>query len=220
MEIKIITSGDGSHTLFLPHLNETYHSNHGALAESLYVFIEKGLLHIAEKENSITILEVGLGTGLNALLTQLATSENNIVADYHTLEPFPLPKEVYQNLNYSEITGSKKEDLVKIHESEWNLKTQLQPGFFFTRYKTTLQEFQTNTEFNLIYFDAFAPNKQPEVWSQENLRKCFELLVSGGVLVTYCAQGQFKRDLKAAGFIVENLPGPPGKKEMTRAVKL
>lgn len=221
MEIKIITSGDGSHTLFLPHLNETYHSHHGALAESIHVFIEKGLSFIAEGKNAVHILEIGLGTGLNALLTLNAAKTNQINVSYTSLEPFPLPEEIYLQLNYAElISGSLKEDLLQIHKAEWENIHELHNNFHFCKHKKTLQNFETETKFDLIYFDAFAPNKQPEVWSIDNMKKCYQLLLQGGALVTYCAQGQFRRDLKAAGFVIESLPGPPGKKEMTRGLKL
>lgn len=221
MEIKIITSGDGSHTLFLPHLNETYHSQHGALAESIHVFIEKGLSFIAERKKAVHILEIGLGTGLNALLTSNAAKKKEINVNYTSLEPFPLPEEVYLQLNYAElISGSLKEDLLQIHKSEWEKINAFHNNFRFCKHQKTLQNFQTQIKFDLIYFDAFAPNKQPEVWSIDNLNKCYQLLLQGGVLVTYCAQGQFRRNLKAAGFVIESLPGPPGKKEMTRGLKL
>jgi len=220
MEIKIIESGDGSHTLFLPHLNETYHSHHGAIRESLYVFIEKGLDEFIGKKEEVTILEVGFGTGLNALLTMMWASERKIKVNYHTLEPFQLPKEIYQNLNY--ISLLHKEELndafLKMHELNERSTNDFNNWFSFTKYYQKLEEFDMALKVDLIFYDAFAPNKQPEVWDIKNFKKTANLLHQNGMLVSYCASGQFKRNLKESGFKVETLPGPPGKKEMTRGI--
>lgn len=218
MEIKIIESGDGSHTLFLPHLNETYHSHHGALRESQYVFIEKGLDEFIGKKKEIAILEVGFGTGLNALLTMMWAVEKKIKVNYHTLEPFPLPKEIYQKLNY--LTLLQKEEMndsfFKMHELNEKVTYEFNEWFSFTKYYQKLEDFNEPLNVDLIYYDAFAPNKQPEVWDLMNIKKTYSLLSPQGMLVSYCASGQFKRNLKEAGYIVETLSGPPGKKEMTR----
>lgn len=217
MKIELIVSGDGSHTLFLPELNETYHSHHGALRESLYVFIEKGLEVAAENKNTVTVFEVGFGTGLNALLTLMWAENKKIHIDYHTLEPYPLSKEITEKLNYLDLLGRKdlEKEFQTMHETEEGT-VQLNGTFAFSRYKSTLENFSSDLHADVIYYDAFAPNKQPEVWSLENIRKVRSLLSSPGLLVSYCASGQFKRNLKEAGFEVETLPGPPGKKEMTR----
>jgi tRNA U34 5-methylaminomethyl-2-thiouridine-forming methyltransferase MnmC len=218
MEIKIIESGDGSHTLFLPHLNETYHSHHGALRESQYVFIEKGLDEFIGKKEEITILEVGFGTGLNALLTMIWASEKKIKVNYHTLEPFPLTIEIYEKLNYLSLLHREEltDPFFKMHQLKEQVTYQFNDWFCFTKYYQKLEEFNRSLKVDLIYYDAFAPNKQPEVWDLKNIKKTFSLLSQQGLLVSYCASGQFKRNLKEAGYIVETLSGPPGKKEMTR----
>jgi tRNA U34 5-methylaminomethyl-2-thiouridine-forming methyltransferase MnmC len=221
MEIEFITSKDGSHTLFLPHLNETYHSLHGAIIESEYVFIKMGLEIVADKKDEIHIFEVGFGTGLNALLTFFYSQSSGKKIVYHTLEPFPIPARIYENLNYIQLLG--REDLkaafLKMHQCESGKAIELSDNFSFVRYESTLENFSNPAlNIDLVYYDAFAPSKQPEVWSKENLTKIKDSMVSSGVLVTYCASGQFKRDLKEIGFVVEVLQGPPGKKEMTRAL--
>ncbi|WMJ72658.1 tRNA (5-methylaminomethyl-2-thiouridine)(34)-methyltransferase MnmD [Cytophagaceae bacterium ABcell3] len=218
-KIEIISSKDGSHTLFLPEMNETYHSHHGAIQESEYVFIEKGIAPIAQKQKTLTILEIGFGTGLNALLSFRTAIQEGLTLHYHTLEPYPLIKEVYSNLNYPVIIeeGKYKETFLKLHEAPMNEEIKLSNNFFLNKYNETLENVTLRIEADVVFYDAFAPAKQPEVWSLSNLEKVKQAMNPKGVLVTYCASGQFRRDLKSLGFVVENLPGPPGKKEMTRA---
>jgi len=213
MEIKIITTNDGSHTLFLPHLNETYHSTHGAVQESQYVFIEQGFLPLKNKAVSpIRILEVGFGTGLNAWLT--AVQQHPV--EFTSLELFPLPEDVWKQLNYAK--GDDQSLFEKIHEVEWGKLVSVRDDFYLRKISESLEKVDlSNFLFDLVYFDAFAPSKQPEIWSEENFRKIKNQLSPGGVIVSYCASGSFKRTLKALDFEVETLPGPPGKKEMTRA---
>jgi tRNA U34 5-methylaminomethyl-2-thiouridine-forming methyltransferase MnmC len=221
MKIEIVSSGDGSHTLFLPDMNETYHSMHGAVAESQYVFIDKGLEEAAKGLNEIRILEIGFGTGLNTLLSLKWAEEQKKNVYYTTLEPFPLSDEVVDKLNYgSMVAAPYAENYQVLHKSPWEESVVLTEFFTLTKHKTKLEDAVLQDSFDLIYFDAFAPNKQAEVWDLSNIEKCYSLLNKGGTLVSYCAQGQFKRNLKAAGFELEVLVGPPGKKEMTRAVKL
>ncbi|MCP4521779.1 MAG: tRNA (5-methylaminomethyl-2-thiouridine)(34)-methyltransferase MnmD [Cytophagales bacterium] len=223
-KIEVIASDDGSSTIFLPNMNETYHSTHGALQESEHVFIKKGLSYLAEKQEEITILEIGFGTGLNALLTQIFANQNqNIKIHYHTLEPFPLDLEVIQQLNYVEcLKGSKelKNEFETLHQISWNECHQLNPNFIFTKYHTKLEDFDTLlNEVDLVYFDAFAPSRQADMWTIEQLERVAKAMKSQGILVTYCANGQFKRNLKALDFELEMLDGPPGKREMTRGIK-
>jgi len=218
--IKIITTEDGSHSLFDEELNETYHSTRGARGESLHVFIKEGLecWQSQNQADSIRILEIGLGTGLNALLTATWTKEHNQKIQFTSLEPFPIEHSVYEKLNYHE-SDSQKQLLLDIHQTAWEQDIKLDENFQFHKAQTKLEHFHSSSTFDLIYFDAFAPSKQPEVWSLENLKKCFSMLNVGGVLTTYCAQGQFKRNLVEAGFDVETLQGAMGKKEMVRAIK-
>lgn len=218
MQIKIITTEDGSHSLFDEDLNETYHSTRGARGESLHVFIQEGLEHWSgqNKKKAVQVLEVGMGTGLNAFLTANWATENRKQIHFSTLEPFPIAKEFFERLNYAN-TIEEKDLLVRIHESQWESFVSVSPFFEFYKTAKRLESFTTSMTYDIIYYDAFAPSKQPEVWSLENLQKCYQLLNQGGVLTTYCAQGQFKRNLLQAGFVVETLQGAMGKKEMVRA---
>jgi tRNA U34 5-methylaminomethyl-2-thiouridine-forming methyltransferase MnmC len=220
MPIKIITTEDGSHSLFDEELNETYHSTRGARGESMHVFIKEGLefWRSQNQRDEIQILEIGLGTGLNAFLTANFARANNQKIHFTSLEPFPIKKEIYQKLNYFD-SKEEQELLLKIHESEWESDIVISPNINLYKTMTKLENFSSSTPFNLIYFDAFAPSKQREVWSLDNIVKCYDLLEKGGILTTYCAQGQFKRNLKEAGFEVETLQGAMGKKEMVRTVK-
>jgi len=222
MSIKIITTEDGSHSLLNDEMNETYHSTRGARGESLHVFIKEGLEYfLAKRENisKVSILEIGLGTGLNAFLTNQFADIHDQKISFYSLEPFPIQKEIYDRLNYFD-SNEEKELFLEIHQVDWETSIDITKFFSLTKSTHTLQSFESSQLFNIIYFDAFAPSKQPEVWSMENIEKCFHLLKTSGILVTYCAQGQFKRNLKAAGFEVETLQGAMGKKEMVRAHKV
>lgn len=218
--LKIITTEDGSHSLLREDLNETYHSFHGARGESEYVFVKMGLEYLLHEKGKteIEVFEVGMGTGLNALLTLIFAKKGNVKIDYHTIEPIPVPEEIFSQLNYGSDDLT-KDSLLRIHEAMWEEQVSLFENFNLTKYQQGLQEIEIDKEFDIIYFDAFAPSKQPEMWELSNIEKCFKLLKSGGILTTYCAQGQFKRNLKAAGFEIESLPGAMGKKEMVRALK-
>jgi len=221
MSIKIITTEDGSHSLLDEALNETYHSTRGAKGESMHVFIKEGVEHwVSENQkDEIRILEVGLGTGLNAFLTAIWAQENDQKIHFTSLEPFPVEKSIFENLNFYQ-SEKEKRLLLDIHQSEWEEEVEMASNFSLYKTVSKLEHFNTSKHYNIIYFDAFAPSKQPEVWSLENLKKCFALLNVGGILTTYCAQGQFKRNLKEAGFEVETLQGAMGKKEMVRGRKL
>ena len=216
-DITLVLSKDGSHTLLNKSLNETYHSRNGALQESIHVYIENGLLIFKELEK-VVVLEVGFGTGLNALLTWNKAEELKLNVEYHTLEPYPLSKEITEQLNYPALMQESEstERFKRMHDAAWEEKVVLSEYFTIYKYKSTLEEkvLPLNT-FNVCYFDAFAPNHQEDVWREENFKKVFDSLVEGGILTTYCAQSNFKRTLKAAGFNVEKLKGPKWKKEMT-----
>lgn len=228
MERKIITTEDGSHSIFIPELNENYHSTHGAIQESLHVFIEAGLKKaLSENLSSVfKILEVGMGTGLNLLLTYIETKEITVSVNYTAIEAFPLNQEFIQQLNYADILKSTlnipvKSVFEKIHTSEWETGIQLSDNFTLTKINTTVQKANLKpASFDLIYFDAFGPQVQAEMWTEDIFIKLYSSLNRNGSLVTYCAKGEVKRILKRSGFIVESLPGPPGKREMIRAVKI
>ncbi len=222
-QLRVITTEDGSSSIYHEGLRETYHSFHGAIQESQHVFIKAGLNYWLSQNRGqpVDILEVGMGTGLNVILTLRAQLEIGFPVHYTTLEPFPLPENVLQAVNYKELLNHRvlSELFDRIHELPWDQEVSASLEFNLEKLKTTLQEFATERAYDLVYFDAFAPNKQPELWGVQWLRKVHYLMKPGALLTTYCAKGQFKRDLKAVGFEVEPLPGPPGKMEMVRATK-
>ena len=222
-ETRIITTGDGSHSLYLPQLNETYHSSHGALTESEHVFIKAGLDHYLEKQavESIYILEIGFGTGLNAFLAWDWARQNKVVVHFTSLEPFPLTEEIYTQLNYTENREPWAiEAFQKLHWAGWDETLAMDECVHLQKAKTRLEDFVSEQRFQLVFFDAFAPQKQGEMWEVSMLEKCFHFLKPQGVLTTYCAQGQFKRNLRSIGFEVFRVDGPPnGKREMTRAIR-
>lgn len=216
--MQIETTKDGSKTILIPEWNERYHSKNGALQESLYVYIQNGLFFVDKPV--IRILEIGLGTGLNVLLTYAYQKPQTQII-YEALEPFPLPRGIYEKLEYPQLEGLEGTSLLfqKIHEAEPSRPFNLRENFLFTKYFQRVQEYETPHKFDLVYWDAFGPRVQPEMWSLELCQKMYGLLNSGGTIVTYCSQGQFKRNLRQAGFEVEALPGPPFKREMTRSIK-
>ncbi|MFN0033223.1 MAG: tRNA (5-methylaminomethyl-2-thiouridine)(34)-methyltransferase MnmD [Flavobacteriales bacterium] len=216
--LKIITTDDGSHSLLNTALNETYHSRHGAMRESQHVFIEHGLLMAAQKFDNIRVLEVGFGTGLNAWLTWLQTQEKEINVHYTALDTVPLEKEIVQNLNYA-VDGIPQKHFRQLHDSPWNLDVALSSHFTLHKQLIALQQFVTQKKFHCIYYDAFGPQVQPEMWKRALFEKMYAMLEPAGVLVTYCAKGQVRRDLASFGFQVERMQGPPGKREMLRACK-
>jgi tRNA U34 5-methylaminomethyl-2-thiouridine-forming methyltransferase MnmC len=214
---KIITS-DGSHTLFMPEINEYYHSHHGAIQEAKHVFIKNGLNHL-DFDKEISILEIGFGTGLNALLTCLE-AKNKV--NYLGIEAFPLIQSDYENLNFVEQIDKEKAKSIfsSIHDSNWEDFVEITDKFRLKKIKNTLQNFSLEeNSIDLIYFDAFGPRAQAEMWIEEIFSKLYSFLKTGGIFVTYCAKGQVKRDLKSVGFELETLPGPPGKREMIRCTK-
>ena len=222
-KIKIITTDDGSHSLYMPELKETYHSTHGAWQESQHVFIKHGLDFILQNEalKKLNILEIGFGTGLNAILSVRRMLGADTQTEYHTLEPFPLDLELIGQLNYNEfIKEARLIDIYyKMHACNWQELVPITGNFSIEKYQTRLEDFESVRKFDLVYYDAFAPSKQAELWRLEMIEKVSQMMNEGGVFVTYCAKGQFKRDLKAAGLAVETLQGPPGKKEMVRGIQ-
>jgi len=222
MEKRFLITADGSHTIFLPELNETYHSTHGAMRESQHVFVDKGLNFVVQSgKRIINIFEVGFGTGLNALLSQLYAEQYQIKVKYQSIEAYPLDLEEISKLNYADqIQGDHvKIKYTKLHESPWNKWVALSENFQLKKTKDFIQNIDLDQPFEVCYFDAFAPSKQAEMWEMPILAKMHGMLKKGGVFVTYCARGQLKRDLNKLGFEVQSLPGPPGKKEMVRAIK-
>ncbi len=231
-QLQLITTQDGSHSLYVPGLDETYHSTYGAIQEAQHVFIQHGLSYWIEKQRQprLKILEVGLGTGLNALLTFLTSSKEKVLIEYTGLEPFPIPWTYVQRLNYAaklaqvgSYNTAYKDLQVKfamLHQSKATSFSKLSDYFLFQKLGLCLEDFSApSNSFDLIYFDAFAPSKQPEMWTIALLQKITQTMKIPGVLVTYCAQGQLKRNLQQLGMHLETLPGPPGKKEMIRTLR-
>ena len=222
--IQLIQTGDGSSSLLNVTLNETYHSTHGAVQESVHVFIKNGLQYFIEKNHpaSVSVFEVGFGTGLNALLTLLFAEENKIQIDYTSIEVFPIDWRIASQLNYPVLLGGEgtKNYFQQLHQAEWDKKIKINDSFSLLKVKTSILDFESSyNQFDVIFFDAFAPAKQPEMWSLQVLERIVRAMKPDGVFVTYCAKGQVKRDLKSLGMLVESLPGPPGKREMVRATK-
>ncbi|MGQ1947891.1 tRNA (5-methylaminomethyl-2-thiouridine)(34)-methyltransferase MnmD [Geofilum sp. OHC36d9] len=217
-KIELMVSEDGSTTLYRPDLDEHYHSVHGAVQESLHVFINAGLKQI--NKSKFNLLEVGFGTGLNAYLT-LASMNGNSECHYHSLEKYPLPKEYGKAINYPEVYPFQgaREFFDRMHQCAWESEQLIQSGFFLRKIETDFNRFQFDASYDLIYFDAFGPDKQAEMWTPDLFVKLSEATNPGGILTTYSAKGTVRRALAAAGYVVDRLPGPPGKREMIRAIK-
>jgi tRNA U34 5-methylaminomethyl-2-thiouridine-forming methyltransferase MnmC len=220
---QIVHTEDGSSSIFLPELNEHYHSFHGAIQESKYVFINQGFDLALNSFDQLNVFEVGLGTGLNCLLTLQRSIILNKNVLYTAIEPYPLSDEEWGSLNYPQmITGQNlKEVFSLIHNSEFGIEVNLSVNFKMIKLQQTLQTVALPEDiFHLVYFDAFCPQVQPELWSKEIFEKIAQSMKIGGLLVTYSAKGIVKRALKECGFVLEHPAGPPGKREMTRALKV
>jgi tRNA U34 5-methylaminomethyl-2-thiouridine-forming methyltransferase MnmC len=215
-------TSDGSHTLFNPDFGETYHSEHGAVQESRHVFINAGFHEAARGKKKLCIFEVGFGTGLNALLTHMESSLAGIRVEYTAVEAFPLPEDVWQKLNFGSMPGLSGQDMVfgKLHEVDWGKKVILEEHFSLEKIYCRLEDFKFLPDrFDLVYFDAFSPASQPELWTSQIFAEIYRSMKPGGVLTTYCVKGDAVRAMKEAGFRTAKLPGPPGKRHITRAVK-
>ncbi|MCH7515169.1 MAG: tRNA (5-methylaminomethyl-2-thiouridine)(34)-methyltransferase MnmD [Bacteroidetes bacterium] len=225
-ELQLIITDDGSHTLYVPSLQETYHSKFGAIQESRHIFINEGLGYWLNRDQrktkTLCVLEVGFGTGLNALLSAIYMRDHpEICLRYHALEPKPLSGEITKKLNYCRILHSGDQLWDRIHECKWGSEARISNNFRLFKDPTMVADFKNPYaySYDLVFFDAFAPCKQPELWNPSVFEKIRDSMAKGGYLVTYCARGQFKRDLKSLGFNVQTLPGPSGKLEMVRAGK-
>ncbi len=219
--MALITTDDGSHTFYSEQYGVTYHSKYGAVTESAHVFIAAGLRYKAVVQTHIGILETGFGTGLNAFMTWLEAERRNLHIHYVGLETRPVTAAEFTTLNYPELlqVPDRLADFYALHQCEWGQPQQLSEHFTFEKHLIPIQEFSQEAAFDVVYFDAFAPQVQPELWTQDVFARMYRALRPEGALVTYCAQGAFKRTLKSVGFTVERLQGPPGKREMTRALR-
>ncbi len=219
MERKIIITNDGSTTIHLPEWNEQYHSKHGAIQEAYHVFIKSGLSLFKNQE--INVLEIGFGTGLNCFITFLELETYNLEVDYTGVEAYPISKEEVEALNYiSELKAAGKTLLFKeMHEVSWDERHKIYKNFHLTKQQKFFKDIDDENTFDLIYFDAFGARVQPELWTEEIFKKMYIALKQGGILVTYSAKGSVRRAMQAVGFVVERLEGPPGKREMLRAIK-
>ncbi|MFT5104131.1 MAG: tRNA U34 5-methylaminomethyl-2-thiouridine-forming methyltransferase MnmC [Candidatus Latescibacterota bacterium] len=221
MKREFLITGDGSVTIHLPDWDEQYHSKHGAIAEAQHVFIQTGLRFInsEEKRSEVSILEIGFGTGLNALLTLGYAQENEQQINYTGVEAFPVSSWEVSQLNYPEQLGVSRQVFLDLHDGAWEESIAIIPNFLLEKKKQQFSEIKDLNRFNLIYFDAFGARVQPELWTEDIFRIMHAALKKDGVLVTYSAKGSVRRAMQAVGFQVERLPGPPGKREMLRAIK-
>lgn len=221
MERLLVITNDGSHTVAIPAMKVAYHSHHGAIQESMHVFINAGLRYVSKslKLKEISIFEMGFGTGLNALLTLIEAEREQKKIHYTTVELFPLQQDEINFLNYCEQLN--REDLKpvfqQLHQCDWEKDNAITPFFTIKKHKADLLNLSTYQPVSLIYYDAFAPSAQPELWTKHVFEKLFTWLVPGGALVTYCSKGDTRRAMQAACFVVEKIPGPRGKREMVRA---
>ncbi len=231
-DLQLYLSADGSHTLFHPGVKQHYHSTFGAIQESQHVFIEAGLKRAfaSHRQSAIHILEIGFGTGLNALLTLIEAEKARVRVSYTTIEPFPVARETWSMLNYPQKLDAfnATAPFMKIHQAEWDHPDQISSHFRLVKIHDTVASalnkragpcFVPDHPFQLVYFDAFGPDAQPELWTPEIFRQIYNRMAKDGALVTYSVKGDVVRALKSAGFAVEKLPGPPGKRHILRATK-
>lgn len=221
MKKKIIKTSDGSSSVYIPEWDENYHSKHGAIQEAYHVFIKSGL-DLFEDGSKISILEMGLGTGLNCIISYLESKKRNLSIDYLGLEGYPLDVKMILELKHLQQLQAEHESIVyqEILNSDWNTKHQISDYFYLTKEQVMFEDFDQRAFADLIYFDAFGARVQPELWTEVIFKKMYEALKDNGVLVTYAAKGSVRRAMQAVGFEVERLPGPPGKREMLRGKKL
>jgi tRNA U34 5-methylaminomethyl-2-thiouridine-forming methyltransferase MnmC len=212
---------DGSQTISVAEMNVNYHSAFGAVQESMHVFINAGLQQLPHSKEQLNIFEMGFGTGLNALLTLQQAINTNQKIYYSAIELYPLEKNIYEELNYSSSLNdlSLQQYFLQLHSCNWEEDINIHPLFTFQKSKISLIDFTTDKVFDIIYFDAFDPSVQPDLWSATIFSKLFDILFDNGILTTYSSKGDVRRAMLAAGFSVEKIPGPPGKREMMRAIK-
>jgi len=215
--MKIIQTEDNSHSLFSEQYKENYHSIFGAIAESQHIFIEAGFNEIKKKD--ICIFEMGLGTGLNAFLTMQHATKYNKQIYYIGIEKHPVPANVYSQMNYAQVLSLEESYFQKIHTSPWEQETPITANFILHKTAQDIQRFSHQQQYDLVYFDAFSPDIQPELWTKNIFEPIFNHMNKGALLLTYSVKGIVKRALKEVGFVIEKIPGPKGKREILRAYK-
>lgn len=227
MKREIITTNDGSKTIHISEWNEHYHSTHGAIQEALHVYLKEGLAFFLDSKSfykgsqPISILEIGFGTGLNALLTLAEAEKQQVKINYTGVEGFPVSHSEIEQLNYGEAVTIKNSNSLfqKLHSCDWEKFCSISEGFRLKKQHKQFSEIDDTNQFDILYFDAFGPRVQPELWTEAVFNAMFKALKPNGVLVTYCAQGNARRAMMSAGFTVERVNGPPGKRHMLRAIK-
>jgi tRNA U34 5-methylaminomethyl-2-thiouridine-forming methyltransferase MnmC len=213
----IIKTKDGSHTIYIPELDETYHSGFGAMQEAEHIFIREALAFYAGDKRALNILEIGFGTGLNAYLSLLFSKERELKINYCGVEKYPLELKEIEALNYFD----NEQLFLKLHQIPWNAWQELGEHFRLYKLQSDFRRMILETEnFDVVYFDAFAPDVQPHLWTEDIFRKIYDSMKRGGVLTTYSVKGSVRRAMKSVGFEVKKIPGPPGKREITRAIKI
>ncbi|MDX6746448.1 tRNA (5-methylaminomethyl-2-thiouridine)(34)-methyltransferase MnmD [Polaribacter sp. PL03] len=222
MKREILITSDGSTTIHLPDWDEQYHSKHGAIQESYHVFLQSGFDKIIEKNKDISILEIGFGTGLNAFITFLEAEKNTVKINYVGVEAYPISSEEVLKLNYvKELEATENQQIFNnMHAYSWEEKQTISKDFLLTKRKQFFQEITDENAFDLIYFDAFGAQNQPELWTEDIFLRMYKAIKENGILVTYSAKGSVRRAMQTVGFTVERIPGPPGKREMLRATKI
>ena len=217
MTIELMTTKDGSHSLYRPDLDEHYHSVFGALQESRHIFIQNGFSAVPKKH--LQIFELGFGTGLNALLTWFKSFEEQKCVKYYSIEKYPLPAGITAQLNYPLFLSHESLEIFEtMHNSEWDIDVDL-GHFTLHKIHADILDIDIPKGNDLVYFDAFSPDKEPMLWSEVIFQDIYDSMNEGGVLITYCAKGEVRRKLQSTGFKVEKLSGPPGKMHILQAVK-
>ncbi|MGL4293543.1 MAG: tRNA (5-methylaminomethyl-2-thiouridine)(34)-methyltransferase MnmD [Bacteroidales bacterium] len=222
-ERKPEVTADGSITLYIPEIDEHYHSVNGAIVEARHVYLKEALSQYIglQKPKQVRILEVGFGTGLNAFLSLLLAEELGVPVHYTTLELYPLTVEQISLLNYAmQVDPARQEEYISLHKAKWNEPVGITPYFTIEKRQVDLTRDELQGMFEVVYFDAFAPDKQPEMWTDAIYRKIAEVVEENGILTTYCAKGVVRRGFRDAGFVMERIPGPPGKREMIRGTRV
>lgn len=214
---ELVLTEDGSHTIFVPEMGEHFHSVHGAIQESRHIFIQNGYQRVLS--DPVSILEIGFGTGLNAILTLLESNADGKSVNYETWEAYPLTASESQLLNHPVILKTGREVFNRLHQAAWGIEVPVTPRFLLKKVRDDFLNFHSDRQFDLVYFDAFGPAFQPELWETGVFRKIAATMKKSSRLVTYSAKGEVRRNLRDAGFLVEKAPGPPGKREITVAIK-